>query len=87
MEKTFPVAKSICESSLKATFHSTIFDIAMPPVREDQRHRRRFTRYRRPAIPVVIIIPFNFARCTLPTHRNRQVKSSLYLIEFIENQL
>ena len=24
------------------------------------------------------IIPLNFARCTLPTHRNRQVKSSLY---------
>ena len=29
---------------LKATFHSTIFDIPMRPVREDQRQRRRFTR-------------------------------------------
>ena len=29
--------------SLKATSHSTIFDIPMRPVREDQRHRRRFT--------------------------------------------
>ena len=27
--------------SIKATFHSTIFDIPMRPVREDQRHRRR----------------------------------------------
>ena len=25
----------------------------------------------------MVIIPLNFARCTLPTHRNRQVKSSL----------
>ena len=30
--------------ALKATFHLTIFDIPMRPVREDQRHRRRFTR-------------------------------------------
>ena len=29
---------------LRATSHSTIFDIPMRPVREDQRHRRRFTR-------------------------------------------
>ena len=29
---------------VKATFHLTIFDILMRPVREDQRHRRRFTR-------------------------------------------
>ena len=29
---------------LKATSHSTIFDIPMRPVREDQKHRRRFTR-------------------------------------------
>ena len=29
---------------VKATFHSTIFDIPMRLVREDQRHRRRFTR-------------------------------------------
>ena len=29
---------------LKATSHSTIFDIPMRPVREDQRHRRHFTR-------------------------------------------
>ena len=26
---------------------------------------------RRPATPVMVIIPLNFARCTLPTHRNR----------------
>ena len=29
---------------LMATSHSTIFDITMRPVREDQRHRLRFTR-------------------------------------------
>ena len=29
---------------VKGTFHSTIFDIPMRPVREDQSHRRRFTR-------------------------------------------
>ena len=29
---------------LEATFHSTIFDIPMCPVHEDQRHRHRFTR-------------------------------------------
>ena len=29
---------------VKATSHPTIFDIPMRPVREDQRHRRRFTR-------------------------------------------
>ena len=29
---------------VKTTFHSTIFDIPMRPVRDDQRHRRRFTR-------------------------------------------
>ena len=29
---------------VKATFHLTSFDIPMRPMREDQRHRRRFTR-------------------------------------------
>ena len=29
---------------LKATSYSTIFDIPMRPLREHQRHRRRFTR-------------------------------------------
>ena len=29
---------------LKATSHSTIFDIPMRPLREDQKHRHRFTR-------------------------------------------
>ena len=29
--------------TLKATSHSTIFDIPMRLLREDQRHRRRFT--------------------------------------------
>ena len=32
------------ETALKATSHSTIFDIPMRPMREDQRHRQRFTR-------------------------------------------
>ena len=36
--------KSARLAVLKATSHSTIFDIPMRPVREDQRHRRRFTR-------------------------------------------
>ena len=31
-------------TNLKATSHSTIFDIPMRPLREDQRHRRRFIR-------------------------------------------
>ena len=31
------------KTALKATFHS-IFDIPMRPAREDQKHRRRFTR-------------------------------------------
>ena len=30
--------------ALKDTSQLTIFDIPMRPVREDQRHRRRFTR-------------------------------------------
>ena len=30
--------------NLKATSHSTIFDIPMRPLREDQKHRHRFTR-------------------------------------------
>ena len=30
--------------ALKATSHSTIFDIPVLPLREDQKHRRRFTR-------------------------------------------
>ena len=30
--------------SVKATSHLTIFDIPMRPLREDQKHRHRFTR-------------------------------------------
>ena len=56
---------------VKVTSHSTIFDIPMRPLREDQKHRNRFTRYKRTATPVKVIILLNFARCTLPTHRNR----------------
>ena len=29
---------------VKATSHSMIFDIPMDPLREDQKHRHRFTR-------------------------------------------
>ena len=47
-----------------------IFDIPMGPMNEDQKHRHSFTR-------VMVIIPLNFAGCTQPTHRNRQMKSSL----------
>ena len=50
-------------TAVKATSQSTIFDIPMPHVREDQRHRRRFTRKGRPAIPVMVIIRLNFVRC------------------------
>ena len=69
-------AKNVCRQhkekwSLKATSHSTIFDIPMRLVGEDQRDRRRFTGWRLPAIPVMVIIPLNFARFTLPTHGNR----------------
>ena len=31
-------------TGIKATSHSTIFDIPMRPLREDQKHRHRFTR-------------------------------------------
>ena len=55
----------------KATSHSTIFDIPMRPLREDQKQRHRFTRQRRTATPVMVIIPLNFARCTLPKQRDR----------------
>ena len=45
--------------------------------------------------PVMVIIPLNLARCTLPTHGNRQVKSSLkpqlhdaiYRLRFYSNSL
>ena len=57
--------------TLKATSHSTFFDIPMRPVREDQIHRRRLTRERRSATPMMVIIHLNFARCTRPTHKNR----------------
>ena len=30
--------------TVEATSHSTIFDIPMRPLREDQKHRHRFTR-------------------------------------------
>ena len=56
---------------VKATSHSTIFDISMSPLPEDQKLRHRFTCQRRPASPVMVIIPLNFDRCTLPMHRNR----------------
>ena len=36
-----------------------------------------FYPLKKAATLVMVIIPLNFARCTLPTHRNRQVKSSL----------
>ena len=65
---------SVC---LKAISHSTIFDIPMRPVREDQRHRWRFTRY---VTSVMVIIPLNFASCMLPTHKNSKMKSSLEVI-------
>ena len=38
------ISWAVTLDSDKATFHSTIFDIPMRLVREDQRHRRRFTR-------------------------------------------
>ena len=50
-------------SYLKPTSYSTVFNIPMRSVREDQRHRRRFTRQKRPSIPVMVIIPLNFACC------------------------
>ena len=36
---------------LKATSHSTIFDIPMRPLREDQKHRHRFTLKESPQLP------------------------------------
>ena len=37
------VTENPVKVSIKATFHLTIFEIPMRPMREDQRHRRRFT--------------------------------------------
>ena len=55
----------------KPISHSTIFDIPMSLVHEDQTYRRRFTGERRPAIPVMVNIPF-----TLPASRcqHREIK-------------
>ena len=55
---------------VKATSHSTIFDIPMRPLLEDKKPTS-FYPLKKGATPVMVIIPFNFARCTLPTHRNR----------------
>ena len=41
--------------TLKATSHSTIFNISMRPWREDQKHRHRFTRYTRPETLIMVI--------------------------------
>ena len=41
---TRTVLTLLFRAGVKATFHSTIFDIPMRPLGEDQRHRRRFTR-------------------------------------------
>ena len=40
------LSKLLCNGNviLKATSHSTIFNIPMRPLREDQEHRYRFTR-------------------------------------------
>ena len=38
------LAPSLLSEMVTATSHSTIFDIPMRPVRENHRHRRRFTR-------------------------------------------
>ena len=40
--------------AVKATSHATIFDIPMRPLREDQKHRHRFTRSRRSATPIMV---------------------------------
>ena len=63
--------------ALLNTSHSTIFDIPMRPVCEDQRPDDVLPVKEDPATPVMEIIPLYFARCTLPMHRNQQVKSSL----------
>ena len=57
--------------SIKATSHSPAFDIPMRPLRDDQKDRHRFSPLKKCATPVMVIIPLNFARCTLPTHANR----------------
>ena len=85
IEKYFPIFMvrfiplQIVKTFQKTISHSTIFDIPMLPLREDQKYRHRFTSQRRPATAVMVIIPLNFSRCTLimTTHKNRQVKSSL----------
>ena len=53
-----------------------IFDIPMRPMHEDQNNDIVLS-VKRPATPVMVIIPLNFACSTLPTHRNRQVKVAL----------
>ena len=43
-EKNRPDKSYHLKPAFKATSHSTIFDIPMRPLREDQKHRHRFTR-------------------------------------------
>ena len=40
----FPLISLHELTPIKAIFHLAIFDIPMRPLREDQRHRLRFTR-------------------------------------------
>ena len=44
-QRRVPLVTTVTEilGALKATSHSTIFDIPMRPLREDQKHRDRFT--------------------------------------------
>ena len=44
-ENVLPCGKfPLVENSQKATSHSTIFDIPMRPLREDEKQQHRFTR-------------------------------------------
>ena len=63
---------------LKASSHSTIFDILTSPVCEIKDTDDILPVKEDPATPVMKIIPLYLARCMLPMHRNQQVKSSLH---------
>ena len=61
--------------TLKATFRSAIFRIPVCPVREDQKTNDVLLVKEGPQLPVMVIIPLNFARCMLPMHRDLYVRS------------
>ena len=83
-EFTLPTHQPVLNiRDLKGTCHSMIFDIPCVKIKDTD---DVLSIKRRPATPVMVIIPLNFARCTLPTHRNREVKSRLKQQDAVDGQ-